>query len=76
MTVMMCPGSYQPVLTLTHKRLEPTCQVCGREFGGQGKKYRAVNYWKTGAPRHYPAAPTCTFDDHGPDSQCQPCRAT
>lgn len=52
----LCDGSGQPVLPSGHFAY-PTCPVCYRDFGGQGKKYRAVNYWQTGTPRHYVEQP-------------------
>lgn len=47
-----CPGSGQPVVELSNGY--PGCSVCGKEFSGQGKKYRnRPNPWLHGAPDHF-----------------------
>ena len=52
----LCSGSGEPA-TARHGLAAPTCPVCGREFGAQGRKAyarltRAGNPWEV-IPRHY-----------------------
>lgn len=55
-TRSVCPGTgATPAGTPHASNPYPTCAVCGKEFGGQGRKHRRYgrNAWVEGLPRHY-----------------------
>lgn len=51
---VLCPGTGKPPEPSSASVLIPTCPDCGKEFGGQGRKWAAKpNVWTAGCPRHY-----------------------